>query len=789
MAVNASTIAPASRTAVRLVRFLALRPQGRFLFVSVVAAVLIATLARDEAVDALGMGLIPAGLWGAWHLRGVVSSPAASARRWRFAAASLAASAAIVGVLGMIDRPEATVFEEISLGGSVGVAISRAPAEWEFDGPTGLQQLGGAVRIAAIFVLAAAIMWTRRAEIMARAAWAASVVAYKWSARTYEALRVRAEDYLDRRRKRRAAAAEARALEVSAAPTEAELLENPSYRVGRGEPQVHGVVLEDDGEAVELPAPPEDALWTQEEQKAVATLLAAAEAAVDGVAPDDVLEADDEPAEGEAGVLAEAPSFEWPLPAMDLLRKGTSGGVTRAEIEATSDLIVGTLREHGIDVSVDQVRTGPTVTMYGLAPGWGGIRATDDEDHGARGGKRVRVDTILAREKDLALALASPNIRFEAPIPGASLVGIEVPNSNPSTVTLRSAMETDAFREFEGEAGLPIALGIGTVGEMVSADLTKMPHLLVAGATGSGKSVCINSIITGLVLTRTPSQLRLVLIDPKRVELTPYTGMPHLACPPAVDGDQAVAVLKAAVAEMMQRFESLEQAGVKNIVAYNERAPRPMPYLVIAVDELADLMLNAANEVERLLVRLAQLGRATGIHLVVATQRPSVDVVTGLIKANFPSRISFSVSSQIDSRTIIDSPGAEKLLGKGDMLFLPVDRAKPMRVQGAFLSDTEVDAVVDSWRSAGGPAMPELVIPKSSSATDEAGVDGRIGGGDELFNQALELAHTQNRLSTSLLQRRLRIGYPRAARLMDELEDAGVVGPGEPGKPRVVIGS
>jgi S-DNA-T family DNA segregation ATPase FtsK/SpoIIIE len=474
---------------------------------------------------------------------------------------------------------------------------------------------------------------------------------------------------------------------------------------------------------------------------------------------------------------------------MDLLREGTSGGVTKAEIEATSELIVETLRQHGVDVTVDQVRTGPTVTMYGLAPGWGGARPTDDEEDGARGGKRVRVDTILAREKDLALALASPNIRFEAPIHGASLVGIEVPNANPSTVTLRSAMKTDAFAEFEREAELPIALGIGTAGEIVSADLTKMPHLLVAGATGSGKSICINSIITGLVMTRSPSQLRLVLIDPKRVELTPYAGLPHLACKPVVEADQAVAVLKAAVAEMMQRFQSLEQAGAKNIVTYNERAPRPMTYLVIAVDELADLMLSAANDVERLLVRLAQLGRATGIHLVVATQRPSVDVVTGLIKANFPSRISFSVSSQIDSRTIIDSPGAEKLLGKGDMLFLPVDRAKPMRVQGAFLSDTEVDAVADSWRSAGGPRMPELDIPKSSDAADEGGGDPLGAGGDELFNQALELAHAQSRLSTSLLQRRLRIGYPRAARLMDELEDAGVVGPGESGKPRVVIGS
>ena len=297
----------------------------------------------------------------------------------------------------------------------------------------------------------------------------------------------------------------------------------------------------------------------------------------------------------------------------------------------------------------------------------------------------------------------------------------------------------------------------------------------------------MNSIITGLLLFRTPAEVRLVLIDPKRVELTPYTGVPHLMIPPIVEADVAVNALKGLVTEMMERFQLLEKAGTKNIATYNEKSEVSLPYIVVAVDELADLMLTSANEVERLLVRLAQLGRATGIHLVIATQRPSVDVVTGLIKANFPSRISFSLTSQVDSRTIIDSPGAEKLLGKGDMLFLPIDRAKPLRVQGAFLADKEVEGVVSHWQSAGGPPLPQLVIPKEIGSSYEDG-DRPSGGGDELFDRALELAHSQTKLSTSLLQRRLRIGYPRAARLMDELEDAGVGGPGEPGKPRVVIG-
>ncbi len=470
-------------------------------------------------------------------------------------------------------------------------------------------------------------------------------------------------------------------------------------------------------------------------------------------------------------------SHEWHIPSLENLKRPIPGGISESEVQLTSKKIESSLKQFGIEVTVDQVKKGPTVTMYGLSPGWKG--KTDEKI-----GQRVRVDTILNREKDIALSLASPNLRFEAPVPGESVVGIEVPNKSPSEVTLRSIMDTDQWKVFANDNPLPVPLGLGSGGESVMTDLSKMPHTLVAGSTGSGKSVCMNSIITGLIMTKTPDDLRIVMIDPKRVELTPYEGIPHLYTPVVVEADKAVIVLKSLVKEMMDRFKILENFGVKNILTFNKKSESKMPYLVILVDELADLMLSASGEVERLLVRLAQLGRATGVHLVVATQRPSVDVVTGLIKANFPSRISFAVMSQIDSRTILDSVGADKLLGKGDMLFKPIDKPKPSRVQGAFLSDIEVDSVVKLWKKNTYPNMKYLEI----SNNDESGINNiEISENDSLFNNALELSKSQKTLSVSFLQRRLRIGYPRAARLMDELEEAGVVGPGEPGKARPVI--
>jgi S-DNA-T family DNA segregation ATPase FtsK/SpoIIIE len=785
---------------------LAISPEGRFGVVAIAAGLFLGLFFRDQLIEALGWGIAPAAVWVGGIMLFGLARPRLLLRYWKPAVATFFATGAAIGVLGILDGPEdfgsdPGLLAGSTLGGYVGDILVREPAEWEFENASNLQLVLGSLRVLELLALATIAMWPGRSRVFYARLWAFYVatgkVLYRAASQTAKRWATRLNDGLNARLEARREAAEARAA-LSAVETEASLQENPSYRIGKSEPEIPGGVAEETAEIVPdvLPTPSREELWTGEEAAAVAALVAAAQAAagVESAAADDTLIPDSESPESdigdtEGGEYPEVPRFEWKLPSLDLLTMGQTGGITNTEIEATSDLIVHTLADHGVDVSVDQVRPGPTVTMYGVAPGYsvgrGSSAAQDGQPQHAS--KRVRVDTILNREKDLALALASPSIRFEAPIPGASLVGIEVPNANPTGVALRSVMETDAFKEFEKEAELPIALGIGSGGDAIFADLTRMPHMLVAGSTGSGKSVCMNSIITGLLLLRTPHQVRMILMDPKRVELTPYAGAPHLMIPPIVEADVAVAALRAVVTEMMSRFQLLEKAGTKNIASYNEKADVELPYLVIAIDELADLMLTSANEVERLLVRLAQLGRATGIHLVVATQRPSVDVVTGLIKANFPSRISFSLTSQVDSRTIIDSVGAEKLLGKGDMLFLPIDRPKPLRVQGAFLADSEIESVIAFWRNAGGPPMPKLAIPETS----EGGPAGKIagdGGTDEMFNRALELAHTQTRLSTSLLQRRLRIGYPRAARLMDELEDAGVVGPGEPGKPRVVIG-
>ncbi len=496
----------------------------------------------------------------------------------------------------------------------------------------------------------------------------------------------------------------------------------------------------------------------------------------------------------------------WTKPSIDTLLDAPEDGISPEDMDETAHIIKGTLADYGVEVDIGQIRPGPTVTMYGLIPGW--VRRyrqvkERNDDGTARldeSGKqvvtrveektRVKVDSILSREKDLALALKTPSIRIETPVMGESQVGIEVPNPNPNLVTLRSAMESDVFKRIKAGAHLPVALGKGSHGETVSADLAKMPHLLIAGATGSGKSVCINSIVSCLIMEKTPAELRLLLIDPKRVELTPYNGIPHLLTPVIVETDQVVGYLKGMIREMFNRYRLMEEVGVKNIDAYNKKMPEKMPLLVVAVDELADLMMTAAFDVEQSLCRLAQLGRATGIHLIVATQRPSVDVVTGLIKANFPTRISFGVTSQIDSRTILDTVGADKLLGRGDMLYLPLDASRPARVQGVYISDLEVGDLVRFWQNTHWPPLPKVPLAPVRNEGD-GGVESENGKGgvlrDEMMDKAIELSNHYNKLSTSLLQRRLRIGYPRAGRLMDQLEEAGVVGPSDGSKSRDVI--
>ena len=367
----------------------------------------------------------------------------------------------------------------------------------------------------------------------------------------------------------------------------------------------------------------------------------------------------------------------------------------------------------------------------------------------------------------MALALKTPYLRIEAPVPGEALVGLEVPSPSPSKVHLREVMETQAFSRLIAKGGLPIALGQDTGGSPVVLDLASLPHMLIAGATGSGKSVCINSIVASFLLTKTPEQLRILMVDPKRVELTPFNGIPHLVGPVIVDAEEVNTALRGLIREMLARYKLMEEVGARNIEGYNKRAKERMPFLVLIVDELADLMMVGGFEVEQNLVRLAQLGRATGIHLVLATQRPSVNVVTGLLKANIPARAAFAVASQVDSRVILDAVGAEKLLGKGDMLLLHNESPKPTRVQGTLVYDQEIDHMVEFWLSQTGPPLPVINVGEIETDDDDESVDARI------LEEARELAARNPQLTSSYLERRLKIGGRKAEEIIELLKDEG----------------
>jgi hypothetical protein len=765
----------------------------------IAASAVLAALFFDDLKFHLGWSVIPLLMWFAAAITILNVAPQLLKTRWRYAFSVSFIGLAIVGVLGSLQLPNyfsssSEIAINQSYGGSFGNYIARWPMDWSDSGGTSSQLALAFSRVGVLVLIAAAGSLPRYALITVHGIWVGLVAFSILLIAAGAGILSRILAWRSNRGVTGPTSEEL--MNEAAVGTEAEQMQHPSFATDKPEPPLTGNVRPD------LFETQGDSVVEKIVDSPAGTIGADVETLIED--QEGSLGLDDEMVEegtldGVPGLLGpilpgflHVPPFAWPLPDIGILKTAPAGGIPESEIEATSELIVETLADHGIEVSVGDVREGPRVTMYGIVPGWGRGRGSEKlvaeqapGNERSSGRKRVRVDNILAREKDLALSLASPSLRFEAPVPGASLVGIEVPNSRPTPVTLRTVIESVAYEDFIAEAPLPIPLGVGSGGENVVIDLTRMPHLLIAGATGSGKSVCMNTIATGLLMSRTPEQVRIVMIDPKRVELTPYTSVPHLYTAPVVEADVAVGILKALVEEMTDRFKVLESAGVRNIIAYNDQATTKMPYLVLMVDELADLMLTSASEVERLLCRLAQLGRATGIHLVVATQRPSVDVVTGLIKANFPSRISFGVTSQIDSRTIIDGPGAEKLLGKGDMLFLPIDKPKPMRIQGAFLGDPEVTAVVDFWKGVKGPKMPSIEPVTMSADTGDFG-DGGYDG-DSLFGKATEMSTAHKTLSVSLLQRRLRIGYPRAARLMDELEEAGIVGIGEPGKPRPVL--
>lgn len=461
---------------------------------------------------------------------------------------------------------------------------------------------------------------------------------------------------------------------------------------------------------------------------------------------------------------------DWKLPSFDLLDDNKTE-VDSGNIEVNVAIIKKTLADFGIDVEMGEVNVGPTVTQYTLRPTVG-----------------VKLSQIAALQNDLALALAAQSIRMELPIPGKALVGIEVPNKSTAIVRLREVMQTKDFVDHKSK--LALALGRDVAGHPMIVDLTKMPHLLIAGATGTGKSVSINSLFISLLYRNTPQDVKFIVVDPKKVEMTPYNGIPHLLTPVITEHEKAVNALKWAVAEMDRRYQLLAEAGKRNIVEYNESSGLALPYIIILVDELADLMALAKADVESTIVRLAQMARAVGIHLVLATQRPSVEVITGLIKANITTRIAFAVASQIDSRTILDTSGAEKLLGNGDMLYISSEFNKPKRVQGAYIGEKEVKRVVDFFKQQVGAVIyNEEIVEKPKRALGIPGMESEGGDDDALFEQAKEEVMRAGKASASLLQRRLRVGYARAARLLDILEERGIIGPGEGAKPREVYGA
>jgi S-DNA-T family DNA segregation ATPase FtsK/SpoIIIE len=462
----------------------------------------------------------------------------------------------------------------------------------------------------------------------------------------------------------------------------------------------------------------------------------------------------------------------WTLPDISLLADAPGQGPAQMDLTAKGQLIKNTLSSFDIGVKVARIQEGPVVTQYAL-----------DVDPG------IKLSRIQGLADNLALALSARSIRIQAPIPGEPYVGIEIPNAAFDLVTLKEVLGSKALQTLAAEGELAFALGQDVAGQPVAADLGRMPHLLIAGATGSGKSVCVNALICSLVMRAKPDEVKLILIDPKRVELAQYRGLPHLLTEVIVDTEKAVNALKWTVGTMESRYHEFAQRGVRNIAGFNAelRSDEPrMPYIVVVIDELADLMMMSAYEVEATITRIAQLARATGIHLVVATQRPSVQVVTGLIKANIPSRIAFAMTSGIDSRTILDATGAEDLLGRGDMLYLPIDAPRATRLQGVLVTDPEIEALTKFWKGQGAPKYRTEITAARREHRNGDGTD-EDGDADPLLRQAVDIVRRSDKASASLLQRRLRVGYARAARILDQMEDRGIVGPADGSRFREVL--
>lgn len=470
---------------------------------------------------------------------------------------------------------------------------------------------------------------------------------------------------------------------------------------------------------------------------------------------------------------AVAPVFNFHLPPLTLLKESPPAAKrTQAELTDKVQIIERTLEQFNIGANVLEVASGPSVTRYEiqLAPG-------------------IKVSKIVSLADNLAMSLAAIDVRVEAPIPGKSAIGVEVPNSTPSVVSLRECLDTDEFNSAASK--LTFALGKDVSGLYKYADLTKMPHLLIGGSTNSGKSVCLNTIIASLLYRATPREVKMLMIDPKRVELSLWDGIPHLMHPVVKDVKQAAGIFRAALKEMDRRYDAFSVLGTRNLEGYNQRVPESerLPYLVLIVDELADLMMQQGPEIETSICRLAQLARATGIHLVIATQRPSVDVITGTIKANISSRIAFAVASQVDSRTILDMTGADRLIGRGDMLFMPIDASKPIRIQGCYLSESETNTLVEYLKEQEAPSYTISLSDAGSSDSGRGGIVQEDDVDDQFFEQAVRLVVNNGQASTSMLQRRFRIGYTRAARIVEMMEEKGIVGALNGAKPREILAS
>ena len=737
--------------------FPAALPSGPWLFIDalVVAAVAIVAAAffyispgvREWTWQALGYGWAPVGLWAIAAVFTLRYAPRSLFRYWRRWAVAAAAVALSIGVLSYFS-PSDGLLEEATMGGLWGVAVS-GPRLFLDDGlPLGLAKMLAIVALVplALYPRAAGPLYSRG---LVRA-WRWLVLAAVY---TYLGIRRAASAFdgaMDRAKEGRARRQEERARRRA----DAEAVRNQiEERTIVAQP----MEIEPDGSNVIAD------IWNN------------------ATAPDPEIEYDN----GYAPPWESAPSTfappappagptgpVWRLPSVETLAPPESMEASQEALREMGRKVEEALADQGVRVEVTDIKAGPRVVQFGLSPGWVAKRGGENKE-GGQERSRVKVQSITSREKDLALALMTPYLRVEAPIPGTALVGLEVPVPTPTKVHLRAVLETGEFRKIASKGGLPIAMGQDTGGAPVALDLASLPHMLIAGATGSGKSVQINSIIASFLLTKTPEQLRLLMVDPKRVELTPFNGIPHLVQPVIVEAEEVTDALKGLNREMIRRYKQMEEMGVRNIEAYNGRSGEKMPFLVLIVDELADLMMVAGFEVEQNLVRLAQLGRAAGIHLLLATQRPSVNVVTGLLKANVPARCAFAVSGQVDSRVILDSAGAEKLMGKGDALILHKESPKAQRMQGALVYDEEVEALVKFWQEQEGPPVApiNLLTSEDDEEAEALGLDA------SQMDQARDLAARNPNLSVSILQRRLKVGGNRAEEILEELEEEGYLTP------------